>query len=351
MMPPFTMHSMDISSYVWVENPNKTALENACMHPEFTTLLDTPLLQHAFLEAAQNNRDFTKSCFAAIEDSQSLHQHLQTSTIFQHSLLTHFENDIVEQKKDSQYPLFWEKVQLYPTMTQTPRPPDEKIRYVILGHYADLSPEAPFKSMPVDMVNPKSVHYMVDRKGHLTCALPDQYQGRYCRVSYWEKNHNMDACSIVVLLANDIPEAFPKVQIDTLIELLQDLKTRHHIPVENFIADTDVAPARSATLNTLFPWPTLAAKGYGLFLSPAEQPTQLPENFNPVLALQQLGYDVSQQESAIRMFNQHHRQTYNQFKFDPNSLGILHGLVLKKEALRTTQLSDAHHKYGYLFNF
>ena len=54
---------------------------------------------------------------------------------------------------------------------------------------------------------------------------------------------------------------YPQAQIDHLIALLKDLKTRHGVPGANIVGHSDIAPQRKVDPGPLFPWAQLGAAG------------------------------------------------------------------------------------------
>src|SRR5690606_2959185 len=55
------------------------------------------------------------------------------------------------------------------------------------------------------------------------------------------------------------------LQMQSLLELLNDLKEKYKIPAANFIGHSDIAPTRKNDPNRTFPWKALAKEGFGLW--------------------------------------------------------------------------------------
>ena len=117
---------------------------------------------------------------------------------------------------------------------------------------------------------------------------------------------DVNSASIGIELDNNGFEPFDSLQINSLISLLGRLKKEYGIPTANFIGHGDIAPTRKNDPNWRFPWKTLADKGFGLWYD--EVRDTVPANFNDIVALRIIGYDVKDTTAAIRSFKRHFMQ-------------------------------------------
>ena len=186
----------------------------------------------------------------------------------------------------------------YPSPNFDERRPD----YVILHHTGDDTAE---KALAVltDPSRGVSAHYLVTRDGAIYQLVDERMRAWHAGVSRWGGDEDVNSASIGIELDNDGDEPFPEAQIDALLALLGDIEERYRIPRANFIGHSDVAPERKVDPSKYFPWRRLAEHGFGIWCdSPPPEP---PAGFDPVMALQALGYDVSDVSAAIRAFDLH----------------------------------------------
>ena len=116
--------------------------------------------------------------------------------------------------------------------------------------------------------------------------------------------------------------AFPQAQIDAVIALVSDIRSRWIIDQGGIVAHSDVAPGRKEDPGELFPWKALAEAGHGLWAEPAAAPGG-PLAFGAsgagVSALQagltRLGYDCApsgefdeRTRAVVTAFQRHWRQ-------------------------------------------
>ena len=76
---------------------------------------------------------------------------------------------------------------------------------------------------------------------------------------------DVNSRSIGIELANDGRAPFAARQIDALIRLLADLRSRWRIPPERVIAHSDMAPARKGDPGAGFDWRALALAGQSVW--------------------------------------------------------------------------------------
>ena len=144
-----------------------------------------------------------------------------------------------------------------------------------------------------------SAHYTIDRDGRVYRHVPEERRAWHAGVSYWAGERNVNGSSIGIELVNPGHEFgyenFPETQIAALIDLAQDILSRHRIPPARIVAHSDVAPGRKEDPGELFPWAQLAEFGIGLwpFAFGAREPVRedAPKTF--ARRLQRFGYGVA----------------------------------------------------------
>ena len=147
-------------------------------------------------------------------------------------------------------------------------------------------------------------------------------------VAKWGNNTDINSSSIGIEIDNNGFEPFETAQINSLILLLDKLKTQYKIPADNFIGHGDIAPKRKVDPNIHFPWNQLALNGYGVWYTP-DSTKNLPESLSVPLALSIVGYDVSDTTSAILAFKRHFRQdSTSQMSLEDRS--VLYQLIQRK---------------------
>ena len=146
-----------------------------------------------------------------------------------------------------------------------------------------------------------SSHYVIGRDGRVVQMLNDYLRGWHAGRGKWGAITDMNSVSIGIELDNNGKEPFPDAQINSLLVLLDTLKTKYSISQKNFIGHADFAPGRKDDPNVFFPWQLLAERGFGIWYNP-NYLVAPPMNFNPIDALKLMGYDMTNQEAAIKSF-------------------------------------------------
>ncbi|HEU5054759.1 MAG TPA: N-acetylmuramoyl-L-alanine amidase [Hanamia sp.] len=149
-----------------------------------------------------------------------------------------------------------------------------------------------------------SAHYVICKDGTVHHMLSDYLRAWQAGVSSWGNNKDINSCSIGIELDNNGYEPFPAAQINSLLTLLDTLKTKFNIPTANFIGHADIAPTRKKDPNVNFPWQLLAENGYGLWYDDTTM-INVPENFNDLQALRIIGYSIKDTSAAIVAFKRH----------------------------------------------
>jgi len=191
-----------------------------------------------------------------------------------------------------------------PSSTWLPSPnfDDRRPEFVVIHH---TSNETAAEALAV-LTDPKrevSAHYLIGRDGRIYQLVDERKRAWHAGAGRWGGDADVNSSSIGIELDNDGAEPFADGQIAALLALLDDIQSRWHIPRANFIGHGDVAPGRKVDPSKYFPWKTLAEHGYGLWCE-ATAP-EVPAGFDTTLALQALGYDVSDLRAAVAAFGRH----------------------------------------------
>ena len=91
-------------------------------------------------------------------------------------------------------------------------------------------------------------------------------------MSAWKGERDINARSIGIEIVNPGHEfgyrAFQLPQMDALVALIKDIKTRHDIPPERVLGHSDVAPFRKQDPGELFDWHRLSVEGIAIWPTP-----------------------------------------------------------------------------------
>lgn len=150
-----------------------------------------------------------------------------------------------------------------------------------------------------------SAHYLIARNGSITQLVDERQRAWHAGESRWGSVTDLNSASIGIELDNDGREPYPRSQIDALLNLLADLRTRHRLRAANVLGHADIAPTRKPDPGRLFPWRQLAASGFGLWCD--EPYPDAPAGFDALVGLRLLGYDTRQPDAAITAFRLHFR--------------------------------------------
>ncbi|WP_437919445.1 N-acetylmuramoyl-L-alanine amidase [Sphingobacterium sp. LRF_L2] len=175
-----------------------------------------------------------------------------------------------------------------------------KPNFVIIHHTAQQSINQTIRTFQLEHTK-VSAHYVIGKDGQIVQMLNDYLRSWHAGKSKWGNVTDMNSISLGIELDNNGKEAFPDVQINALLTLLDTLKTKYQIPFTNFIGHADIAPTRKDDPSVFFPWKKLAEQGFGVWYDESNL-VPVPENFNYVDALRIIGYDVSNLRATIIAF-------------------------------------------------
>jgi N-acetylmuramoyl-L-alanine amidase len=178
-----------------------------------------------------------------------------------------------------------------------------KPNFVIIHHTAQNSCEQTLKTFTLPRTQ-VSAHYVICKDGTIHHMLNDYLRAWHAGNSRWGNLTDVNSSSIGIEIDNTGFEPFTENQINSLLILLGALKKNYSIPAANFIGHADIAPTRKNDPNVTFPWKTLADKGFGLWYGDTSK-ISVPKNFDHLLALRIIGYDIRDTSAAIEAFKRH----------------------------------------------
>lgn len=166
-----------------------------------------------------------------------------------------------------------------------------------------------------------SAHYLVSEYGEVVQMVAEEHRAWHAGRSHWRGIEAVNDVSIGIELVNPGHEhgyrAFPDLQIDALIPLMQSIIARHGITRGNVVGHSDVAPARKQDPGELFPWARLARLRLALPSPTQNLADPMWSDAGFLVALERFGYDVSDAQAAIVAF---------QRRFRPDNLdGVIDG--------------------------
>ena len=176
--------------------------------------------------------------------------------------------------------------------------------YVVIHHTANNSCEETLQYLTTPGGREASAHYVICKDGTVHHLLNDLLRSHHAGDSKWGNNTDLNSSSIGIEMDNNGYQAYTEAQIKSLTALLERLKATYKIPTANFIGHGDVAPARKVDPGTEFPWKALSEKGFGLWYDDTTN-VQVPDNFDYLMGLRIIGYDISSPASALAAFKRH----------------------------------------------
>ncbi len=181
-----------------------------------------------------------------------------------------------------------------------------KPNFVIIHHTAQNSCEQTLRTFTLERTK-VSAHYVICKDGTIHHMLNDYMRAWHGGIAKWGNNTDINSSSIGIEIDNNGFEPFEPAQINSLLSLLEKLKSQYKIPAENFIGHGDIAPKRKVDPNIHFPWNQLAQNGYGIWYNP-DSTKNLPTGLSIPMALSIIGYDVTDTSAAMLAFKRHFRQ-------------------------------------------
>ena len=202
-----------------------------------------------------------------------------------------------------------------------------KPNFVIIHHTAQDSIQQTIKTFTLAHTQ-VSAHYVIGDDGRVVQMLNDYLRAWHAGNGSWGKNTDINSASIGIELDNNGSEPFSEAQINSLLALLTKLKKDYNIPEQNIIGHSDIAPRRKVDPSVLFPWQTLAEKGFGIW--PDQVLEQAPTDFNVEQALRIIGYNTKNLAAAISAFKLHFIQTDLTPLLDEKTINTIYNIYKKQ---------------------
>lgn len=176
--------------------------------------------------------------------------------------------------------------------------------YVIIHHTATNNCSEALNEFTNTGGREASAHYVIAKDGTVYHMLNDLLRSHHAGDSKWGNTTDLNSSSIGIELDNNGYQDFTPEQMNSLTILLGRLKNAYKIPEANFIGHGDIAPARKMDPNWRFPWKELSEKGFGYWWDDTTN-VQVPDNFDYLMGLRIIGYDISSPASAVAAFKRH----------------------------------------------
>ena len=199
--------------------------------------------------------------------------------------------------------------------------------FVIIHHTGDDTAEDSLRTL-TNPLREVSSHYLIGRDGKLYYLVDELARAWHAGDSYWGGTTDLNSASIGIELDNNGFEPFAEPMIDSLLQLLEDLKTRYKIPTANFLGHGDIIPGRKVDPSRFFPWQRLAARGFGVWCDPPYPVAPLVQD--DALLLAALGYDVTRLDPARAAFRRRFLAEESASALNGSERALLQCLIARK---------------------
>lgn len=217
---------------------------------------------------------------------------------------------------------------------------------MILLHYTGMPTGAEALMRLTNPLSEVSAHYFIWEDGAVLQLVPEARRAWHAGVSSWAGESDINSRSIGVEIVNPGHEGgsppFTDAQIEAVIALCADIRSRMIIPQHRVLAHSDVAPGRKCDPGEIFPWETLHARGIGHYVPPTPitggRFFALGDEGQPVQALQAMfalyGYAIQvtgvfdeAMEKVVRAFQRHFRRERVDGVADASTITTLRDLI------------------------
>ncbi len=127
----------------------------------------------------------------------------------------------------------------------------------IVIHYTAIES---YKKAIAHLCNPEnkvSCHFLISQKGNIYNLVDVNKRAWHAGDAYWRKYTDINSLSLGIELdysVNKENNTFSKKMINSLLVLLQELKSKYSINSNNILGHSDIAPYRKIDPGPKFPW-------------------------------------------------------------------------------------------------
>ena len=178
-----------------------------------------------------------------------------------------------------------------------------KPNFVIIHHTAQTGCPVTLHTFTITQ-SKVSAHYVICKDGTVHHMLNDYLRAWQAGVAKWGNNTDINSSSVGIELDNNGFEPFPDTQMNSLLLLLDTLKAKYNIPMQNFIGHGDIAPGRKTDPSWHFSWKLLSDHGFGAWYDDTTG-SQVPVGFDHLQALRTIGYSLKDTVAVIAAFKRH----------------------------------------------
>lgn len=157
------------------------------------------------------------------------------------------------------------------SILQTPSPNHDRRTLpvdMLLLHYTGMKTGREALERMRDPQAAVSAHYLVEEDGRIFQLVEETRRAYHAGVSNWRGQTDTNSRSIGIEIVNPGHEwgyrGFSEPQIKAVIDLSQQILSRHKIPARHVLGHSDVAPERKCDPGELFPWERLAQNDVGI---------------------------------------------------------------------------------------
>ena len=143
-----------------------------------------------------------------------------------------------------------------------------KIKFIII-HYTGMKNEKEAIARLINIQSKVSCHYFIKKNGELINMVPDFYIAWHAGKSKWKKHISLNSSSIGIEISNPGHDfnykKFNKKQINSLVNLIKNLKEKYKINLKNILGHSDISPDRKKDPGEKFPWEFLSKKNISIW--------------------------------------------------------------------------------------
>lgn len=136
---------------------------------------------------------------------------------------------------------------------------DDAKPYIIVLHYTGMENAKVALDRMCDEQSEVSAHYMIDEAGAIFQLVDEDKRAWHAGVSSWNGQEDINSHSIGIEMVNRGQDEYPDAQINSVIKLCLDIKSRYEIKC--VLGHSDIAPTRKIDPGEQFPWHKLREAG------------------------------------------------------------------------------------------